>query len=306
MDLDQTTRDRIQDLIASDRVVLFMKGRRDAPRCGFSARVCRILDHILPEYRTVDVLSDPAMREGIKAYSSWPTIPQLYLDGGFVGGSDAVQKMFAEGELFTRLGIEVPGGGAPEIEISEAAATALARLTEEAEEGPLHLSIDARFRNAFFFGPTAESDLRVESNGATLFVDPLTAERAAGATLDAVDGPDGPGFRIDHAGPAVLEISVQELKARLDGGEPIRLYDVRGPEERAIACFDDSRLLDREAAAQIESFDRDTPLVFYSHHGERSRAVAEHFAAQGFRRAFGLTGGIDAWSREIDPRVPRY
>jgi len=306
MDIDQPTRDRIEALIASDRVVLFMKGGREAPRCGFSAAVCRILDHLLPEYRTVDVLADPAIREGIKAYSSWPTVPQLYLDGAFVGGSDVVRKMFAEGELFTRLGIEVPDAKLPEIEITEAAAAALGRLAEEAKQPDLHLSIDARSRNGLFFGPRAEGDLRVEANGVALFVDPLTARRAAGMTIDAVDTPDGPRFRIDQAGPAALEIGVRELKARLDGGERFALYDVRGPEERAVACFDGSRLLDPEAAAQIETFDRATPLVFYSHHGERSRRVAEHFAALGFRSAKSLTGGIDAWSREIDPDVPRY
>jgi monothiol glutaredoxin len=306
MEIDQPTRDRIADLIASDRVVLFMKGRRDAPRCGFSAAVCGILDHLLPEYRTVDVLSDPAIREGIKAFSSWPTVPQLYVDGVFIGGSDTVQEMFTEGELLTRLGVEPPDGKAPEIEITEAAATALARLAEEAEACDLRLSIDARFRNGLFFGPTAAGDLRVESNGVVLFVDPLTAQRAAGLTIDAVETPGGPGFRIDHTSPTFREIGVQELKTRLEDGERFEFYDVRGPEERAIACVDASRLLDPEAAAQIETFDRDTPLVFYSHHGERSRAVAEHFSALGFRKAFSLIGGIDAWSREIDPSVPRY
>ena len=308
MGIDQATRDRIADLIASDRVVLFMKGGRDAPRCGFSATVCRILDHLLPEYRTVDVLSDPALREGIKAFSSWPTVPQLYLDGVLVGGSDIVQEMFAEGELFARLDVEVSDAQPPEIEITEAAATALARLAEEAEVRDLRLSIDARFRNGLFFGPTVAGDLRVESNGVVLFVDPLTARRAAGVSIDAVDTPGGPGFRIENpnAGPAFREIGVRELKARLDDGERFEFYDVRGPEERAIACFEASRLLDPEAAAQIETFDRDTPLIFYSHHGEQSQAVAKHFAALGFRRAFSLTGGIDAWSREIDPGVPRY
>ena len=81
MEIDRATRERLADLIASDRVVLFMKGGRDAPQCGFSAAVCGILDHLLPDYTTVDVLSDPAIRDGIKAFSSWPTVPQLYVDG---------------------------------------------------------------------------------------------------------------------------------------------------------------------------------------------------------------------------------
>ena len=308
MDLDQATRDRLADLIASDRVVLFMKGGRDAPECGFSASVCRILDHLLPEYGTVDVLADPEIREDIKAFSSWPTIPQLYVDGAFVGGSDTVREMYEEGELFARLGVEIPDARVPEIEITGTAAEALARLAEETGERELHLSVDARLRNALFFAPTSAADLRVESNGVVLFVDPLTARRATGVRIDAEDTPDGPGFLIHNPnnGAGLVEIGVQELKARLDAGERFEIYDVRGPEERATACLDGSRLLDPEAAAQIETFDRDTPLVFYSHHGQRSRAAAEHFAALGFRRVLSVAGGIDAWSREIDPSVPRY
>lgn len=308
MDLDQATRERLADLIASERVVLFMKGARDAPRCGYSARVCRILDHVIPEYRVVDVLSDSSINEGIKALSSWPTIPQLYVDGVFVGGGDTVQEMFASGDLFATLGIEPPDAKAPEIEITEAAAALLARLAEEAEVRDLHLSIDARFRSGLFFGPTSEDDLRVESNGVVLFVDPLTAGRAAGVAIEAAETPDGPAFRIDNPGapPSFREIGVGELRACLDAGERFELYDVRTPEERAKACFDDSRLLDPESAALLETLDRDTLLVFYSHHGRRSRAAAAHFAALGFRNAMSVAGGIDAWSREIDPSVPRY
>ena len=308
MDLDQATRDRLTDLIASDRVVLFMKGERDAPRCGFSATVCRILDHVVAEYSTVDVLSDPSIREGIKAFSSWPTIPQLYVDGAFIGGCEAVRQMLEEGELFGALGVEAPEEKVPEIEITEAAATALAGLARKADGRVLHLSIDARFRCALFFAPHCEGDLQVESKGVVLFVDPVTAWRAVGVSIDAVETHGGPAFRIDNpnAAPASREIDVLELKARLDAGERFELYDVRDPEERAVACLEGSQLLDPEAAALIETLDRDTPLVFYSHHGRRSRAAAEHFAALGFRNACSVAGGLDVWSREIDPSVPRY
>ena len=77
------TRDRIQKLVQQHRVLLFMKGDRHFPQCGFSAQVVQILDSLLPDYATVDVLQDPELREGIKAFSSWPTIPQLYVDGEF-------------------------------------------------------------------------------------------------------------------------------------------------------------------------------------------------------------------------------
>jgi len=99
MRLDDKTRERIQAAIDSDRVVLFMKGTRDFPQCGFSARVVQMLDRLVPDYTTVDVLQDAEVRQGIKEYASWPTIPQLYVGGEFVGGCDIVTEMFQSGEL---------------------------------------------------------------------------------------------------------------------------------------------------------------------------------------------------------------
>jgi monothiol glutaredoxin len=104
MNLDPATRKRIDDLVKQNRVLLFMKGDRDYPQCGFSATVVQILDSLISEYRTVDVLSDPAIREGVKLYSQWPTIPQLYIDGEFQGGCDIVREMYASGELKEKLG----------------------------------------------------------------------------------------------------------------------------------------------------------------------------------------------------------
>ena len=101
--LDEATRKRIEALIGSDKVVLFMKGNRQMPQCGFSATVVQILDHLIPKYTTVDVLADARIREGIKEYSNWPTIPQLYVGGEFLGGCDIVREMFSSGELQSTL-----------------------------------------------------------------------------------------------------------------------------------------------------------------------------------------------------------
>jgi monothiol glutaredoxin len=103
MSLDDATRDRLAALIASDRVVLFMKGDRRMPQCGFSAAVVTLLDERLADYTTVDVLADPALREGVKVYSSWPTVPQLYVAGEFLGGCDIASEMAASGELDEKL-----------------------------------------------------------------------------------------------------------------------------------------------------------------------------------------------------------
>src|SRR5687768_1701046 len=91
MPLSDSTRNQLSQMIGSDRVVLFMKGNRGMPQCGFSATVVGILDELVPAYKTVDVLADPAVRDGIKELSNWPTIPQLYVGGEFVGGCDIVK-----------------------------------------------------------------------------------------------------------------------------------------------------------------------------------------------------------------------
>ena len=96
-------RDFIAQAVEQNPVVLFMKGTPDAPRCGFSAVTVQILDHLSVDFVGVDVLQDEALREGIKAYTDWPTIPQLYVKGEFVGGSDIVREMFNAGELQTLL-----------------------------------------------------------------------------------------------------------------------------------------------------------------------------------------------------------
>lgn len=94
---------QIRDTIAANDVVLFMKGVAAQPQCGFSATVVRILDHLGVQYQDVNVLADPELREGIKTFSDWPTIPQLYVKGEFIGGCDIVREMFQTGELQTLL-----------------------------------------------------------------------------------------------------------------------------------------------------------------------------------------------------------
>ena len=85
--------------VSENPVVLFMKGTADQPQCGFSALVVQILDHLGVDYATVNVLSSDELRQGIKTYSNWPTIPQLYVKGDFVGGCDIIKEMFQAGEL---------------------------------------------------------------------------------------------------------------------------------------------------------------------------------------------------------------
>jgi monothiol glutaredoxin len=90
---------RIQSLIDQNKILIFIKGTREIPMCGFSATVVQVLNHLDVPYETVDVLEDPEIRESVKQFSNWPTIPQLYIDSKFIGGCDIIREMYESGEL---------------------------------------------------------------------------------------------------------------------------------------------------------------------------------------------------------------
>lgn len=116
------------------------------------------------------------------------------------------------------------------------------------------------------------------------------------------------GFKIDNPNRPreVVQISPAELKAKLDAGEIKELIDVRTPEERQTAHIAGSKLLDDATMQYLSKLEPGTPIAFHCHHGARSAAAAEHFRERGFRSLYNLRGGIDAWSAEVDPSVPRY
>jgi monothiol glutaredoxin len=171
----------------------------------------------------------------------------------------------------------------------------------------VHIAISPEFEHELELGPRRPGDIELTSGGLTLLIDAISAKRAGGLRIDFVSGPQGAGFRMDNPnGPAAVRpLSPAELKARLEAGLK-ELYDVRPPDERARAHIAQSKPLDQAALDHLESLDRATPIVFYCHHGQRSRAAAQQFIGLGFREVYNLSGGIDAWSREVDPNVPRY
>jgi monothiol glutaredoxin len=301
-------RTRIEALLQSNRVVLFMTGNPGAPRCGFSAAASGVLNELLPDYATVDVLEDPEIREGIKAYGNWPTIPQLYVGGELVGGSDIIQSMYTSGELQELFGLPKPDRTPPQITISDKAATEIRSALADAEAGlALHLSIDARYQAQFHLAEADAASIRSEANGIAIYMDRGTAQRACGVSIDWADTVQGSGLTIDNpnAPASVKALSVRELQARLDAGD-VTLVDVRPGDERAVASLAAPfRTLD-DGIEALTSLPKDTALAFLCHTGSRSAHAAEHFRSLGFAKVYNVAGGIDAWSREIDPGVPRY
>jgi len=307
MSLSDKTREQIENIIQNDRVVLFMKGTPQSPMCGFSSKTVGLLDSILSDYTSVDVLEDQEIREGIKVYGNWPTIPQLYIDGELVGGCDIVSAMFNSSELHEILGVEVPDRTAPEVTITDAAAEKILEAMAGHEGIGLHFAIDAGFQSQFNVAPAEGHEIKVEANGITLLFDLASAQRAKGAVIDWVSTMQGEGLTINlpEAPEPVYQMSVTELKQKLNEDSVI-LIDVRGQEERGLASLDAAKPMDGELMQAIEAMSKDTALAFICHVGNRSNVAAEHFRKQGFTNVSNVAGGINAWSQEIDPSVPTY
>jgi monothiol glutaredoxin len=299
--------EEIGRLVASGDVVLFMKGTREMPGCGFSATVVGILDQILDDYVAVNVLESPEMRDGIKTFSDWPTIPQLYIKGEFIGGCDIVTQLAESGDLETQIGDSSEPLEPPNVDISEAAAAAFLNAMEGETGLAVRLEVDANFRPNLTLGEATSRDVKIVIQGLTLVLDPRSARRAEGVAIDFEPGEHG-GFRIDNPNEQaqVRQLGPQALKERLDAGASLELFDVRTDEERAIAKLEAARLLDDAADAHIQSLPKDTPLYFLCHHGMRSQDAAQRYLAKGFTKLYNVQGGIDAWSQLVDPAVPRY
>ena len=305
--LSTELRQRIDTLLNSNAVVLFMKGSPAQPSCGFSSKASSILNDLLGDYAHVDVLADAEIREGIKVYGQWPTIPQLYVKGELIGGSDIIDEMFNSGELHQVLGVPAPVRITPVLHISPAAAKAIAQALDNAESGlALHLSVDARFQSQFQLKPLKGNEIMAEAEGIKVYFDLASAPRANGISIDWIEDVRGSGLAIDNpnAPAKVQSLSVEALNKDLQN---YRVIDVRPQHARAIAEFPHPHdVLDEDSFETLAALPKETPLAFLCHHGNSSRQAAEHFRGLGFTHLFNVEGGIDAWAEQIDKAVPRY
>jgi monothiol glutaredoxin len=305
--IEPALRERISHLLQANQVVLFMKGEPRAPQCGFSAKAVGALDALGIEYAHVDVLADPDIRDGIKAYGDWPTIPQLYIDGELVGGSDIIVQMANSGELHTALGLAPPDRTPPSIAITPAAFEMLHKALHDAGSGyTLKIEIDARFDAKLQLAPVDDTAIASELDGIRVQFDPASARRAQGLSIDWVDDERGRGLVIDNpnAPPKVRGLSPLEAAGKL-AANGLTLVDVRPPQERAFAVVKAPfETLDHGAAA-LEALPKHTPLAFLCHHGSRSAQAAEHFRQLGFSEVYNIAGGIDAWA-DADPAIGKY
>lgn len=309
MSLQPALRERIQSVLDAHRVVLFMKGQPNAPQCGFSAKAVGILSGLGVPFHGIDVLADAEIRDGIKVFGSWPTIPQLYVAGELVGGSDIIEQLVNSGELHALLGLPAPDRSVPAISMTATAAQAIGRAMADVPAGTgLHLSVDPAFNAQFALKEITGNELLVQVQGINLYVDVISAPRANGMEIDWVEDVRGAGLAIrnPNAPPPVQALSVTALHERIAAGD-ITVIDVRPSADREQAPFPLAhQVLDEHSLATLAALPKDAALAFLCHHGNSSRQAAEHFRGLGFRHVHNIDGGIDAWAQQIDPSVPRY
>ncbi|MFT4178908.1 MAG: Grx4 family monothiol glutaredoxin [Thermomonas sp.] len=307
MSLAPALRARIEALLAAEPVLLFMKGSPDAPQCGFSAKAVGALETTGASYAHVDVLADPEIREGIKLYGDWPTIPQLYIGGELVGGSDIIVQMAGSGELHTALGLPAPDRSPPQITITPAAAEMLRQAVANAGEGyALQIDVDRGFNARLQLAPRDDAAIATEVDGIRAQFDLASAQRARGMSIDWADDERGKGLVIDNpnAPPKVRSITPAQARERVQAGT-LTIVDVRPADERALAQAPVAHRHFDDGLETTEALPKDTALAFLCHAGGRSAQAAEHFRALGFREVYNIVGGIAAWA-DLDPGVPRY
>jgi len=307
MSLDPSLRTRIDTLLSDNRVVLFMKGHPGAPQCGFSAKAAGALNSLGIDYAHIDVLADPEIREGIKAYGDWPTIPQLYIGGELVGGSDIIEQMANSGQLHGALGLPPPDRTPPKIEITAPAVEMLRKAVADAGgDVVVRMDIDSQYRTRLHLAQPDANAVTAEAEGIRVQFDLAGARRAEGLRIDWADDTRGRGLVIENPNTPqpVKGMTPSEAIARLAAGS-LKLVDVRPAEERMLASVSQPVLTFDDGIEAIEALPKDTPLAFLCHHGGRSTQAAEHFRQLGFREVYNVTGGIDAWAN-VDNGIARY
>ena len=296
MSLDSATHKRIQTLLNDHQVVLFMKGNPQQPMCGFSATAVNTLNELLPDYHTVNVLDDPLIREGIKAFSNWPTLPQLYVKGELLGGSDIIRQMYGSGELHQLFGLPEPERSVPNITITDKALDVIKQHVADVEDQVLHLEIGPDHNAGFRLDAAGKHDIVAHTKGLDVHLDPSSAKRAQGIVIDWVSTVQGEGLSLRFPGAQqVKSLDVQRLQQHLDK-RSITLIDVRTGALRANhAALPQARILEDEGYDAFAKLPKDTPIAFICQRGHASQAIAERFTACGFTQIHNVEGGVEAW-----------
>ncbi len=309
MSLSEKIKNQIKDYINREKVALFMKGTQSNPKCSFSANIVQILNNFITEYLSIDVLENNKIRQGIKIYSNWPTIPQLYIDQKFIGGNDIVSQMYKNGELSKYFDLKINNNLIPKIQISNLAQQALKEASATYDNPKyLRLRINAKFEHSLSFQNKNEEDIIIKSNNINLIIDPISKSRSNGIKIDYKKLKSTEGFKIENPNspPEIKKINVFELKKKFDNNESIIVFDVRTKEEWDITHLNNTLFFNDYPKNKLKQIDKSHPIAFLCHHGQRSKRIAETFRTKGFTNIFNVIGGISEWSSKINNKIDKY
>lgn len=300
--MNEQTKQDIENLVNNNNCVLFMKGNPTHPQCGFSSNTVKILQELLGEdFAYCNVLENQNIREGIKEYGNWPTIPQIYIKSELVGGNDIVTEMYNTGELQTMLGLPQPERKSAAITITENAKQNIMSGIENIGSSVLMLSIDGQFNTRFSIeepkGYEIASIIESESGDIKIYMDIGTAKRADGIEIDWVEDLQGAGLVIKNPNEPkmVNQLSKEELIKGIEQGIYQNIYDVRTEIEFSRSSIPNSKRLDKANMQVIESLSKNTPLVFVCHVGNTSQGACEFYRKKGYTNVNNLVGGIENW-----------
>ena len=289
--MTEELRQKLQGMIDSHDIVLFMKGNRQQPQCGFSNRVVGILEELEIDYQTYNVFSDPDIRSGMKDFSQWPTFPQLYVKQEFVGGCDLVTAMMQSGELPGLLGVTLEEVEPPTIHCSPSI-LALFKESLATHGGGVHLEVPKNFEYDIGVGPKNSGQIETIVDGVPFYMSRGSAKRANGISLDFKDGPNG-GVLIDNPNePTFQDIAVSDVESWLADNPTAKVYQI-GVGADALLPF--TTIFDATAHQEINDLSKDHPIAFMCMMGVRSQQAAKSLAFQGYTNIFNIVGGLNAW-----------
>ncbi|MFK8012254.1 MAG: Grx4 family monothiol glutaredoxin [Marinicellaceae bacterium] len=296
--MNQETRQTIENLVNNNNCVLFMKGNPKQPQCGFSSNTVKILhDLVGDDFAYCNVLENQDIREGIKEYGNWPTIPQLYINKELVGGNDIITEMFNTGELQTLLDLPQPERKSATVTITPKAKENILSGIENIGSNVLMLSIDSQFNTRFSIEEPKGYEIVSEIDEIKIYMDIGTAKRADGIEIDWVEDLNGAGLVIKNPNEPkpVNQISKQDLQKGIENESLTNIYDVRSENEFLQRSIPGSKRLDKNNMQIIEEMPKDTALVFVCNVGNSSQGACEFYRKKGYTNVNNLVGGISDW-----------
>ncbi|MDF1663027.1 MAG: Grx4 family monothiol glutaredoxin [Planctomycetota bacterium] len=314
------TKEAVKDVVTEDKIVVFAKGTKEVPRCGFSARAIQVVQSAGKPFKVVDILSDPSIRPALVAFSSWPTTPQVYLDGEFLGGSDIILELHESGELQKKIAnsygeeykevqdnqrVEVTDEAVKMVkEFMETDADFL-RLSVQVKEGARAYSLELDSHTS------AATDLKWKVKGLTVIVAKTMSELFEKLEVSWVNKDGNEGFAVKEIGnppalPVPIDIDKADL-ARLMRSEikegKLWIVDVREDDEWKSGHGEEAVHLPLSRLEKVwkdAGFDPKDTLVFYCAAGKRSLSAANHFRHKlGYPNTRSLVGGIGNYPSNI-------